>query len=186
MRHHLLPAALAFTLAFSPIAASAQTTGTTTTGSTGCAVLVQAAANGMTARMAADQNTIEQPKSVTGLTCLGNFFNGVGLNLVTNLLNPGSLLQDVEGQLCNAITQTWTSWLGKVQCGLTVTGFNLGFGGLGGGLSCPQLSFGGGGPPIANIGLGVGTNGSGSGLYINGNGMAPTGYPMPTSPLGSF
>ena len=71
-------------------------------------------------------------------------------------------------------------------CGLTVTGFNLGFGGLGGGLSCPKLSFGGGGPPISTFGLGVGTNGSGSGLYVNGNGMAPTGYTLPTTPLGSF
>ena len=79
------------------------------------------------------------------------------LNLVTNLLNPANLLQTVEGQLCNAVTSTWNSWLGNVQCGLTVTGFNFGFGGLGGGLSCPKLTFGGGGPPIATIGLGVGT-----------------------------
>ncbi|MBN8925223.1 MAG: hypothetical protein J0H19_01215 [Rhodospirillales bacterium] len=172
---------LAASLVLSPMVAGAQTT---TTGSVGCATLVQAAANGMTARMAADQNTIQQPKSVTSLSCLGNFFNGVGLNLVTNLLNPGSLLQSVEGQICNAIQSTWNSWLGQVQCGLTVTGFNLGFGGLGGGLSCPSLNFGGGGPPISTIG--VGTNGSSSGLYINGNGMTPTGYPMPTTPLGSF
>jgi hypothetical protein len=178
-----ISATVAATLVLSPILAGAQTT---TSGSVGCAALVQAAANGMTARMAADQNTIQQPKSVTSLSCLGNFFNGVGLNLVTNLLNPGSLLQSVEGQICSAIQSTWNSWLGQVQCGLTVTGFNLGFGGLGGGLSCPSLNFGGGGPPISTVGLGVGTNGSGSGLYINGNGMAPTGYPMPTTPLGSF
>ena len=178
-----IPVSLAACLVLSPMLAGAQTT---TTGSVGCATLVQAAANGMTARMAADQNTIQQPKSVTSLSCLGNFFNGVGLNLVTNLLNPGSLLQAVEGQICIAVQSTWNSWLGQVQCGLTVTGFNLGFGGLGGGLSCPKLTFGGGGPPISTIGLGVGTNGSGSGLYINGNGMAPTGYPMPTTPLGSF
>ena len=186
MRRHLLMTFLTVTMALSPVVAGAQTTSTTTTGSAGCAVLVQAAANGMTARMAADQDTIQQPKSVTSLTCLGNFFNGVGLNLVTNLLNPTSLLQSVEGALCNAVTQTWNSWLGKVQCGLTVTGFDLGFGGLGGGLSCPSLSFGGGGPPMATIGLGVGTSGSGSGLYINGNGMAPTGYQLPTAPLGSL
>ena len=48
---------------------------------------------------------------------------------------------------------------------LTITGFNLGFGGLGGGLSCPKLTFGGGGPPLGTIGLGVGP---GSGLYLNG------------------
>lgn len=184
MDRGIVSAALAAALALAPFDAEAQTS--TTTGSVGCATLVQAAANGMTARMAADQATIQQPKSVTSLTCLGNFFNGVGLNLVTNLLNPGTLLQAVEGQICNAVQSTWNSWLGQVQCGLTVTGFNLGFGGLGGGLSCPKLSFGGGGPPISTIGLGVGTNGSGSGLYINGNGMAPTGYTLPASPLGSF
>jgi hypothetical protein len=168
-------------------AASAPTDAqTTTTGSVGCAALIQAAANGMSARMAADQQTIQQPSSVTNLTCLRNFFNGVGLNLVTNLLNPGNLLQAVEGQICNAVQQTWNSFLGQVQCGLTVTGFNFGFGGLGGGLSCPKLTFGAGGPPIATIGLGAGTNGSGSGLYINGNGLSPTGYALPTTPVGSF
>jgi hypothetical protein len=159
---------------------------TTSTGSVGCTVIAQAAANGMSARIAADQNTIQQPKSVTSLSCLGNFFNGVGLNLVTNLLNPGSLLQAVEGQLCNAVQQTWNSWLGHMQCGLTITGFNLGFGGLGGGLSCPKLSFGGGGPPITTIGLGVGTNGSGNGLYIKGNGMLPTGYTALQNINGTF
>ena len=159
---------------------------TTTTGSVGCSTLVQAAANGMTARMAADNQTITQPTSVTQLSCLNNFFSGVGLNLVTNLLNPSTLLQSVEGQLCNAVTSTWNSWLGQVQCGLTITGFNFGFGGLGGGLSCPKLTFGGGGPPVTSIGLGVGTNGSGSGLYVNGNGLAPPGYALPQTPVGSY
>lgn len=183
MRRHILTTIIAATVTLTPIAAGAQNT---TTGSSRCAVLTQAAANGMTARMAADQNTIHQPKSVTSLSCLGNFFNGVGLNLVTNLINPASLLQSVEGSLCSAVSQTWNAWLGRVQCGLTVTGFNLGFGGLGGGLSCPQLNFGGGGPPIATIGGGVGTNGSGGGLYVTGNALAPTGYQLPKTPLGSF
>jgi hypothetical protein len=168
--------AVAAIFAVAAISAEPAFAQTTTTGSTGCATLAQAAANGMTARMAADQATITQPKSVTSLTCLGNFFNGLGLNLVTNLLNPSTLLQTVEGQICNAVQQTWNSMLGNVQCGLTISGFNLGFGGLGGGLSCPKLTFGGGGPPITTIGAGVGTNGSGTGLYINGNGMYPTGY----------
>jgi hypothetical protein len=159
---------------------------TAATGSVGCTTIVQAAANGMTARMAADNQTINKPTSVTQMTCLGNFFNGVGLNLVTNLLDPTTLLQSVEGQLCNAVTSTWNSWLGQVQCGLTVTGFNFGFGGLGGGLSCPKLTFGGGGPPISTIGLGVGTDGSGTGLYINGNGLTPPGYNLPPTPVGSY
>jgi hypothetical protein len=181
----VLACALAGGLALAAGPAFAQSS-TTSTGSVGCAVLAQAAANGMSARMAADQNTIQQPKSVTSLSCLGNFFNGVGLNLVTNLLDPGSLLQSVEGQICNAVQQTWNSWLGQVQCGLTVTGFNLGFGGIGGGLSCPSLSFGGGGPPISTIGLGAGTSGSGSGLYITGNGMLPSGYTALQNINGTF
>ena len=185
MMKRLFGAALVGSLALAAAPALAQSS-TISTGSVGCAVIAQAAANGMSARMAADQNTIQQPKSVTSLTCLGNFFNGVGLNVVTNLLNPASLLQAVEGQICNAVQQTWNSWLGQVQCGLTVTGFNLGFGGIGGGLSCPSLSFGGGGPPISTIGLGAGTNGSGSGLYITGNGMLPTGYTALQNVNGTF
>jgi hypothetical protein len=156
---------------------------TVSTGSVGCALVNQAAANGMTTRIQADDSTIKPPTSVTRLTCLDNFFNGVGLNLVTNLLNPGNLLQAVEGQICTLLQSTWNSWLGSAQCGLTISGFNLGFGGLGGGLSCPQLSFGAGGPPIASVGLGTG---SGSGLYIQGQGLAPTGYTLNNIPQGSF
>ena len=163
--------------------AGAQST-SNTTGSAGCAAIVQAAANGVTSRVQADDATINAPQSVTTLSCLDNFFNGVGLNLVTNLLNPTNLLQAVEGQICGALKQTWNSWLGSAQCGLTITGFNLGFGGLGGGLSCPKLSFGGGGPPIGTVGLGTG--GSGSGLYINGTGVTPPGYTLPPIPQGTF
>jgi hypothetical protein len=157
---------------------------TTTTGSVGCSAISQAAANGMTARIAADDNSINPPQSVTTLSCLDNFFNGVGLNLVTNLLDPTALLQAVEGQICSTLKQEWNSLLGSAQCGLTITGFNLGYGGLGGGLSCPKLNFGGGGPPIASIGIGAG--GAGSGLYINGSGMLPTGYPLSNLPQGTF
>jgi hypothetical protein len=100
-----------------------------TTGSVGCSAITQAAANGMTARIQADDNSINPPQSVTSLSCLDNFFNGTGLNLVTNLLNPTNLLQAVEGQICNAVKQEWNSLVGSAQCGLTITGFNLGFGG---------------------------------------------------------
>ena len=157
---------------------------TASAGSVGCSAITQAAANGMTARIEADDNSINPPQSVTTLSCLDNFFNGVGLNLVTNLLDPTALLQEVEGQICSALKQEWNSLLGSAQCGLTITGFNLGFGGLGGGLSCPKLNFGGGGPPIATIGIGAG--GAGSGLYINGSGMLPTGYSLSNLPQGTF
>ena len=55
--------------------------------------------------------------------------------------------------------------------------FNVGFGGLGGGSFCPKLSFGGGGPQIGNVGISEGTGGSG--VYLNGTGLPPTGYTLP-------
>jgi hypothetical protein len=160
--------------------------GGATTGSTGCAAITQAAVNGLNARVQADDSNINAPQSVTSLTCLDNFFNGVGLNLITNLLNPATLLTAIEGKICNLVQQSWNALLGRVQCGLTITGFNLGFGGLGGGLSCPRLSFGAGGPAIATIGLGLGAGSTGSGLYIKGTGTTPTGYSLPNVPQGTF
>lgn len=152
---------------------------TTTDSNPNCAILNQTASNAAQARIAADDALIHPPKSVTTLSCLDNFFNGVGLNIVTSLLDPTKLLQSVEGQICSAVQQTWQSLLGGSQCGLTVTGFNIGFfGGLGSGSFCPKLSFGGGGPPIG--GLGLGGNGNG-GFYVNGAGTVPTGYALPTS-----
>ncbi len=161
-----------------PSAALAQAAAT---GSANCSTLVQAAANGLNARVAADDQNIRPPQSVKSLTCLDNFFNGVGLNVIANLLDPASLLTAVEGQICSLVTSTWNQMLGTAQCGLTVTGFNLGFfgaGGLGGGSLCPTLSFGGGGPPIGT--LGVGANGSGS-ATLNGTPVAPTGYALPAT-----
>ena len=162
-----------------PLQALAQATAPTTAGSVGCSTIAQSALNGAQARIAADDAAIAAPKSVTTLSCLDNFFNGVGLNVVTNLLDPAQLLQSVEGQICSAVQSTWTSLLGSAQCGLTVTGFNLGFfGGLGAGNFCPKLSFGGGGPPIG----GISTDGNGNGgLYVNGAGVAPVGYTVPPS-----
>ena len=164
-----------------PGVAAAQTaatgTTTTTTGSQACATLVQGAATGLATRIAEDQTSIQPPKSVTQLTCLSNFFNGTGLNMVTNLLDPAKLLQSVEGQLCTAVNQEWQSIVGSAQCGLTVTGFNLGFGGLGGGLMCPRLTFGGGGPPIGSVSS-SGTNSGQISSYFNGQPSVPTGYPV--------
>ena len=127
----------------------------------------------------ADDQTINPPKSVTSLTCLNNFFNGVGLNLVTNLLDPSTLLQNVEGQICNAV-QSRVEQPARRRAGRqTLTGFNLGFfGGLGGGSICPRLSFGGGGPKIGTIG--ISGNGSG-GMCVNGSGLGPTGYKLPST-----
>ena len=154
-----------------------------TTGSAGCAAITQAAANGLTARINADNASINPPRSVTTMTCLSNFFNGIGLNVITNLLNPALLLQAVEYQICNAVQAAWNSTIGQIQCGLTLTGFNLGFGGLGGGLICPRISFGGGGAPIASLGFGFGGY---PGLYINGSGLPPTGYSLTNVPHGTY
>ena len=144
----------------------------------GCTALAQAAAAGMSARVNADDQSIRPPQSVTQLSCLDNFFNGVGLNVLTNLLDPTSLLNSVEGKICSTVQSAWQSAIGSAQCGLTVTGFNIGFGGLGGGTFCPKLSFGGGGAAIGSVGVGVGSNGGG--LYINGKAQGPTGYTLPS------
>jgi len=164
--------------AFIPYAANAQTTG-----SAGCSTLGQSAANGATARVNADDTDIPQPQSVKNLTCLSKFFNGTGLNVVANLLNPTALLSAITSQICAELTSVWNSTLGNKQCGITLTGFKIGFlGGLGGGLSCPKLSFGGGGPALASIGVGANNNGK---LYVTGNAVAPTSYPL-TSLLGLY
>lgn len=147
------------------------------TGDDNCTAIAQAAASGMAARIQADDGDIKAPKSVTTLSCLDGFFNGVGLNLITNLLDPTTLLAAVEGKICAMAQQTWTNLIGSVQCGLTITGFDLGFGGLGGGSFCPSLSFGGGGSALVSAGI----NGSagGGGFYVNGTSAAPTGYTVP-------
>ncbi len=49
--------------------------------------------------------------------------------------------------------------------------------GIGGGLMCPRLSFGGGGPPIGTFGTGFGTSGN---FYVNGSPLAPSGYTLPS------
>jgi hypothetical protein len=167
---------LALTLAFlsMPALAHAQSTG-----SVGCAAITQAAADGISARVQADDASIRPPNSVKNLSCLDGFFRGVGLNVISNLLDPTSLLDAVQGQICAAANQAWQSALGSAQCGLTVSGFNLGFGGFGGGVMCPRLSFGGGGPPIGSVGTGANTTGS---LYVNGSPLAPTGYTLPAVP----
>ena len=144
---------------------------------TGCTVLAQAAASGLAARISADDQTIKPPTSVTALTCLDNFFNGVGLNVLTNLLDPTSLLNSVEGKICALATSAWQSTIGSAQCGLTITGFNVGFGGLGGGSFCPKLTFGGGGAAIGSITTGL--SAGSSGVYLQGAGLPPTGYTLP-------
>ena len=155
-------------------------------GQTTCTTLAQSAANAASARIAADDKDVPKPQSVKNFTCLNSFFNGTGLDVITNILNPTNLLRAVETQICNKLTSVWQSMIGKAQCGITLTGFKMGFmggGTLGGGLSCPKLSFGGGGAPLLSIGVG-GPGGSGA-LTVSGTAVAPAGYPI-TSLLGLY
>ena len=149
----------------------------TATGDAACTVITQAAADGVTARIQGDDKTIRDPISVKNLTCLDSFFNGFGLNLIANLLDPTTLLNSVEGKICSLVSSTLSSLTGAAQCGLTITGFNLGFGGFGGGGFCPKLSFGGGGPTWGTFGVGTTVNGGG-GFTVNRAAIAPTGYPV--------
>ena len=166
--------AAALVLAATTVAAPADTS----TGDASCTAITQAAADAAANRIQADDGAVRPPMSVKSLTCLDNFFNGFGLNLLTNMLDPATLLQNVEGQICSLVSSTLSSLTGSAQCGLTVTGFNLGFGtGLGGGSFCPKLSFGGGGPTWGTFGVGAVGSGGG-GFTVNGAAVAPTGYPV--------
>ncbi|MBE7619821.1 hypothetical protein GL297_09295 [Komagataeibacter sp. FXV2] len=160
---------------------SAASGATTSTGSVGCAALTQAAATAVNERVQANDAYEKQPDSVNGLSCLSNFFNGTGLNLITNGLDPAALLQAVEGQIggqvCQAAQAAWGNAMGSTQCGLSLSGVNLGLGfGSSSGLMCPSLSFGGGGPPIATAI--AGTSSGTTDLYINGSPQLPTGYSL--------
>jgi len=156
----------------------------TTTGSVGCAALVQASTDAVNARIQSNDAYEAQPSSVSGLSCLGNFFNGTGLNLVSNFLNPSSLIQQaigqVEGQICNAAQSEWQKTVGSAsQCGLSLNGVNMGLNiPTSGGLMCPSLSFGGSGPQIGSLGA---TVGGGTNMYVNGSQKLPLGYIMNTS-----
>lgn len=145
----------------------------------GCDALVQASATGLAAAMKADDATIKQPQSVTKFTCLGNFFHGVGMDVLTGNLNVASIAQNVMGKVCQQLTDEWQNTIGSAQCGLTVTGintnFNLGLGGLGGGHFCPSLNIGGGGDTLIN----ASTNTQGHSSWdAQGAQQMPTGYQL--------
>ncbi len=165
-----IASALALAIPFG--SAEAQSTSSSTAG---CQALVQAAATGLAADMKADDATIHQPQSVTKFTCLGNFFNGLGLDVISNL-NIGSIAQAAMGKICSAITDEWNSLEGAAQCGLTVTGFDTNFNlGLGSGSFCPALNFGGGGSAL----ISAGTNTTGNNSWdVSGTTQLPQGYSL--------
>lgn len=150
----------------------------TSAGGPSCSAIIQAAADAVANRIQADDNSIRQPISVKNLTCLDGFFNGFGLNLLTSFLDPTTLLSNVEGKICSLVRSTLSSLTGSAQCGLTLTGFDLGFGtGIGGGSFCPKLSFGGDGPTWGTFGVGSTASGGG-GFTVNGTPLTPTAYPV--------
>ncbi|MGC5749463.1 hypothetical protein J4P41_12630 [Gluconobacter sp. NFX36] len=142
--------------------------------SSGCQTLVQAGATGLAADLKADDATIHQPKSVTKFTCLGNFFNGVGLDVVASKLNVASLAEAAMGKICSQLTSEWDSLQSAAHCGLSVTGLDTNFNlGLGAGSFCPNLSFGGGGDSLIN----AGTNTTGKQSWdVSGQSQLPSGY----------
>ena len=156
-----------------PVGASAATQG-----SQACATLTQAAADAVNGRIKANNAYEKQPESVSGLSCLDKFFNGTGLNLLTNIANPAALINEVvgqvEGEICSAAQSEWNNTVGAAQqCGLSLNGVNVGLGLSGGnGLMCPSLNFGGNGPQLAAGSLG---NGDSNG-YVRGEPRLPTGY----------
>jgi len=135
---------------------------------------VQAGATGLAADLKADDSTIKQPSSITKFTCLGNFFNGIGLDVVTNKLNLASLAQAAMGKICAELTTEWETLQSSARCGLSVTGVDTNFNlGLGAGSFCPNLSFGGGGDSLIN----AGTNTTGNTSWdTTGHTQIPDGY----------
>ena len=135
-----------------------------------CAALIQAGQDAVVEQIRLEETTIKQPTSVRDLTCLGNFFGG-GLNLLTSLTDFGALANQFSGQICSAIRSAWDATLGSVNCGLMVTGPQLGFGMPGGGNLCGRLNIGGGGNVLANFGVGAG-----GGTYAAPLVPRPAGY----------
>lgn len=144
------------------------------TSTAGCQTLIQAAATGLAAQIKSDDATIKQPESVTKFTCLGNFFSGMGLDVLTSGLDIASIAQAAMGKICSELTSAWDSLQGTAQCGLSVTGLDNNFSlGLGSGSFCPSLSFGGGGDSL----ISSSTNTSGSTHWdTTGETQLPDGY----------
>lgn len=151
--------------------------------SPGCEDLARAAAAGMEARVAADDEQIAPPMPVRELTCMDFFFDGDIFNVLTDFEGAlaGMLTSAAFRAACDLARQAWDATLGNIQCGITLQGFNIGFGGsLGGGTFCPAVALGGNGPVLASATLAAGAR---SAPYAGIVPMSPTGYPLVT-PLG--
>jgi len=142
----------------------------------GCDKLVQAGLDGMAATEKADDATIHQPEDISKFTCLGNFFQGIGIDVLASGLDPSKLVQSVAGKFCEAITSEWNNLRGSAQCGLNISGLNSNFGlglGAGAGTICPALNLGGGGDSL----ISTSTNTSGVSQWnTDGYRTLPDGY----------
>ncbi|MCW8308759.1 hypothetical protein AruPA_17125 [Acidiphilium sp. PA] len=184
----LIASAIALPLAITARAATS-TQGSSAEQTAGCVAMANGAAAGISAGLSADSNVLTAPTPVTQLTCLSNFFHGVGLNLITSVFSAStltSIFQDVEGQICASVNQAWQNATSSVsQCGISISGFQIGgFGTTGFGNFCPQLSFGGGGANLLSV-TGSPSLGQNTGIYVNGTSLMPTGYPAPQTTQGS-
>lgn len=151
--------------------------------SPGCEDIARAAAAGMEARIAADDEQIAPPHSVRELTCMDFFFDGNIFNVLTDFEGAlvGMLTSAAFRAACDLARQAWDATLGNVQCGIALQGFNIGFGGsLGGGTFCPVVALGGNGPVLSSATLSAGARYA---PYVPIAPMAPTGYPV-VLPLG--
>ena len=144
--------------------------------SEGCQALVQAAATGAAAQMKADDYLIQMPQSVTKFTCLDSFYNGTGMDLVSDGLDPAAIARKVAGKICSQVSAAWSSMQGSAECGLTLTGPDTNFDlGLGSGTVCPTVNFGGGGDTL----ISTGTNGTGTNHWDVGSALQlPNGYTL--------
>lgn len=146
--------------------------------SAGCDALVRAAQAGMEERIRADDEQIPPPMSVRELTCMSAFFNGTFFDVLEDFEGAlvGMLTEAVVNAVCALAREAWDATIGNIQCGITVQGFNIGFGGsLRGGTFCPTVTLGGDGPAIFGASLMAGADNT---PYVGVSPVPPTGYQL--------
>lgn len=147
-------------------------------GSAGCDALVRAAQAGMEQRIQADDEQIPPPLSVRWLTCMSLFFNGIGFDVIEDFMGAlvGMLTEAAVNAVCNLAREAWDATVGQIQCGITVQGFNIGFGGsLRGGTFCPTVTLGGNGPVVFGASIMAGADNT---PYVGVATAPPTGYAL--------
>ena len=145
----------------------------------GCEMIQRSAQEGMALRVAADDEQIAMPQSVMQLTCMDFFYNGNIFNVLIDFEGAliGFLTQAAFQAACGLARQAWDATIGQIQCGITITGMSIGFGGsLAGGSFCPNVVIGGNGPVLAGASLQAGAVNNPYFGYAPE--PMPTGYPL--------